>query len=1390
MSSEKAIIPKLIGSQNYAIWALRMKAHLTDRGYKAIILSDESNDDLNDRALAAIHLFLEDGPLLQIQNEERAHVAWKELKSLYSPSGFSADFLVLRELFKCKLKRFGSMEEFLNTIKRLRDDLKTKDLDFPPKYYYFWVLNNLTPEYEMLVLSISQGMRGKTDSYDLESLFSNLIDESKRLGSLDNSVDTALLASLRGKFGKNPKPKGINNYRIQKNKFCKKCKTNTHQTADCFILYPHKAPKNWRHPSRATYNAQKSSNHAQAIIPQDSKESQNDTNEVLLNQATTDLLDFDMDCDFNVNEVYITHHNNQTSAEYLLGIDDPPRDVPRNDLSTYSFILDTAATSHIICEKSYFANYKVCQKIVRWGSAKSMIIKAVGDVYIRFKESSQVYVFKDCLYMPEIGINIISQSKLKDDKVTIFDKDHVVIKTHDQIMATGKKRNNLYYLDIDAIIHPNQLLNINSSTNDDLSQTRPNVVDMKDIHSRMGHISHDYIKYLLQNTRGVTKITNNDKTDLKCCETCIRGKFTNQINKTSSERQFAYLEKVSSDICGPIRPVTYDNHKYFITFLDAHSRFLEIKLLRSKDLACDAFTQYANLYENNANNKRIRILATDNGAEYINKRMKTVLEKKGITHQLSPAYTKEPNGLIERVNRTIVNRIRCMLITSNLPRELWGEACLTAAYLYNRCPHSSLDFKTPFELKYGHKPDISRIRTFGSICFYKNKGPNVKKLDDKAIKGVLVGLNENLYKVYNPTLKKSIWVRDVHILENQFIPSSSEILHHPSLIEVGLSSYTRDVARTATVPQRESAIHSEQNDVSDDIDEISCAQPNDPNKDKFIRCAKTQLASSDCPQNINDSDDIDELALMLNINNEPNTFKQATQSEQSHEWYKAMQAEVDELESQNTWTLTPLPPGKIPLKGRWVYKLKTDLQGNITRYRARWVVKGFHQQPGIDYLDTFSTTCRPESYRIIFMLAMHQKWRLRQYDVKNAFIHAKIDHEIYVEQPSGFERSDNGHKTSPKTYCKLNKALYGLKQSPRLWYEHLRSVLETQGFIVMPHDSAIFIQPQKLIIIVCHVDDLITTGPDDDQIDHLMGQLSKTIKIETIGQINQFLGMEIIPDYHNRSIKINQTKYTIGMLTRFQKENVKPVSSPVELGVNMQPSTEQASHGETHRYQQQVGSLIYLAMNTRPDIAFAVNRCARYMSNPNESHFRALERIWKYLKQYPDLGLTYDCRAIEQYILGYTDADWGGDTINRKSTSGYIFHLHGNIVSWLSAQQKTVALSSCEAEYMAYKEACKESIYLNDVLTYYYKLLGYNIPREIPKLLSDSQSAIKLANNPEFHKRTKHIDISYHFIRNAIKNKKISLAYVNTKLQEADGLTKGLDTIKHKSFLHTLKLNK
>ncbi|KAI0992373.1 hypothetical protein K3495_g15813 [Podosphaera aphanis] len=212
----------------------------------------------------------------------------------------------------------------------------------------------------------------------------------------------------------------------------------------------------------------------------------------------------------------------------------------------------------------------------------------------------------------------------------------------------------------------------------------------------------------------------------------------------------------------------------------------------------------------------------------------------------------------------------------------------------------------------------------------------------------------------------------------------------------------------------------------------------------------------------------------------------------------------------------------------------------------------------------------------------------------NAFIHAEIDKEIYVEQPHGFANGQTTNKHIPKhdqnqkqkkiqlnqdkKYCRLNKALYGLKQSSRLWYEHLLGILNNFGFSTMPYDNAIFINSIQKIIIICHVDDLIFTGPNQKEINNLVQQISKHIKIETIGNINQFLGMQITTEYENQKIQLNQNKYTANLLERFQKNKMNPVTSPVELGINLEKSTHTASNEDNNLYQQQVGSLIYLVL--------------------------------------------------------------------------------------------------------------------------------------------------------------------------------------------------------------------
>lgn len=238
--SEYTTIPKLCGSQNFTIWEIRMKALLVKQNFSSIINTDDVSTDVNDRALAEIHLFLQDGPLLQIRNETRAHAAWKALRSLYNPQGFSSEFLLLKEFFAAKLQNYNSMEEYLNKIRQLNDDLSAKNIVLPKQVIVAWVLNNLTDDFEMIVSTITQSLRTDITSYTFDQLFSNLLDESKRLSSLNTSHDNVLLTSTRGKQKQRYHSVPNNKYKIQKGKYCQRCKRNNHSTAECFFLKKNK----------------------------------------------------------------------------------------------------------------------------------------------------------------------------------------------------------------------------------------------------------------------------------------------------------------------------------------------------------------------------------------------------------------------------------------------------------------------------------------------------------------------------------------------------------------------------------------------------------------------------------------------------------------------------------------------------------------------------------------------------------------------------------------------------------------------------------------------------------------------------------------------------------------------------------------------------------------------------------------------------------------------------------------------------------------------------------------------------------------------------------------------------------------------------------------------
>ena len=398
----------------------------------------------------------------------------------------------------------------------------------------------------------------------------------------------------------------------------------------------------------------------------------------------------------------------------------------------------------------------------------------IGNAYIRCIDTGEKRLLKNALHVLDLGINIISQAKIANHIAIIIPNNlYIIDNTTSKILTIGEKVNNLYYLPI-KIVKPlekayktnkqrkglNKPYNLNISENT-LITTSPiynETVSLETIHKRMGHINLKAIKKLNNNTIGLT-IINSTNFDINKCEDYNEAKMISQRYKIplNNIKSLDYLEKVASDIYSPIKPTTYDGYKYFITFIDKKTYYLEVYLLKHKSEALKVFNNFR-LRAEKQSEKKVRILAIDNGKEYINDNFARTLSELGILHQKSPPYTKEPNGLIERINRTILNKVRTIIYTAKLPRYLWEEAVLASIYTYNKTPYSSLkDYIIPYEAKNGLKPILNNIRVFGSLCYYKVNSP-LHKLDKKARKGVIIGFGKeaNIYKVFDILNKKAI----------------------------------------------------------------------------------------------------------------------------------------------------------------------------------------------------------------------------------------------------------------------------------------------------------------------------------------------------------------------------------------------------------------------------------------------------------------------------------------------------------------------------------------------------------------------------------------------------------------------------------------------------------
>lgn len=1101
-----------------------------------------------------------------------------------------------------------------------------------------------------------------------------------------------------------------------------------------------------------------------------------------------------------------------------------------NKFNEIKFIVDSGATEHMVNDESYFDSVRQIDPVTIGVAKSETTLKCTqaGEISIQILKNGKksTTVMEDVLFVRELRCNLLSVQKLTHKGFTVtFEENKAIVSRDGVTVCVAQRKSKLYEMVFHIGRH--DFAGVSGNLNDSSQQLW---------HFRLGHLNTADMKKMISNDMviGLDKVNMNESE--KFCESCVYGKQTRlPFPKRTEARSNGKLELIHSDVAGPITPTAHDGSRYFVTFTDDFSRATMIFCIKHKSEVFDCFKRYVALVETLQDGK-IKKLRMDNGREYFSNDFKDFSAKKGIELLYTVAYNPELNAVSERLNRTLMEKARTMLLTSGLDKRFWNEAVMYSNYIKNRCPTSALGEqfkrKTPYEIWFGKKPNLAHIRIFGTKCYNHVPEEKRKKLDPKAIKCIMLGFANSSfsYRLWDIEQRKVVIGRNVRFNEKAIFERLNDIeyldseaatnggdadadnFHGADLESIGDFKETNNDANLDCIGDIEDNNHgangncignNEDNDhgangncigdnennnhgandncIGDNEDGIhSVIENNTGNVTQQRRSGRERRK----PKRYGFEDD-DE-AMMIDcfafsaeefVDNDPVSINDAKNRSDWQQWETAINEEYASLQKNHTWTLCDLPSDRKAITCKWVFKLKRKANGDVDKYKARLVARGFSQEKGFDYGETYSPTARITTFRVLLAIANHFDYHIHQMDVKCAFLNGDLKEDIYMVQPDGFAKDNT-------KVCKLRKSLYGLKQASRMWNERFHEFVVRIGFKRCKSDQCLYVQriDGDLCILLLYVDDLVLVSNNMQMINRIKSSLAAEFEMTDVGEVNYFLGIYIERDTEKKVIELSQSQYMNNMLKKFAMENCKTASTPMDKNLHLERAHLDDITNEP--YRQLIGCLMYSTQTTRPDLCASVGYFSRFQGNASDVHYTGAKRILRYIKGTADSKLVYQHQPTSSILVGFADSDWGGDKNDGKSTSGFVFKVFGNTVSWLSQKQPTVSLSSTEAEYLALAKGICEAKWLRTLLVE----IGFDI-KEPTIIHEDNQSCIKIAESSGEHKRMKHINVKYNFIREAIENGEIRLKYLQSNEQIADIMTKGLGKILFEKHKKNLGLN-
>jgi Reverse transcriptase (RNA-dependent DNA polymerase)/gag-polypeptide of LTR copia-type/Integrase core domain/GAG-pre-integrase domain/Domain of unknown function (DUF4219)/Zinc knuckle len=1330
-SMNQSPIPQFDG-ENYNFWCIKMKTLLKSHGLwdaveTGVTGTDAESVKKDSRAMCLIQQGVSDVVFPKITAAETAKDAWTNLSTSYEGNTRVKTMKLqgLRREFETLLmKPVESVQLFLTRVQNIVNQMKVLGGTVTDEMVVSKVLRSLKPEFDHVVAAIEESKDLTT--YSLAELSGSLQTHESRLRRREEVIrEQAFYVRGDAMRGRGRRGRG---YGSRGGRTSRESSSQGGRTTDS---YDQDSSEEYKKSVRC-YNCNKLG-HYQAECKESGKK-------VVRCYHCNKLGHTKAQC--------YTRKREEEQASFAQEGEEVQEEENEDVLfmastghevdPTSIWFLDSGCSNHMSGHRDQFVTLdEAFKRQVKLGDSKAIHVEGKGIVSVM--TASGMRHLRNVYFIPKLSQNLLSIGQLTENGYAVaFNGKTCTIRdeSSDQLIATVE-------------MAPNKLFPLEMITVKDHALITKEVKVSDLWHQRYGHLNGTSLKLLNQKglVHGLPEID-----DLEFCEGCVYGKQSRKsFPKHQGRKTEEILEVIHTDLVGPMKSTSLGGSKYFLLFTDDFSRKSWIYFLGAKSETFAQFKKFKALVETQTGNK-IKILRSDNGGEFTSKEFNEFCDREGLHHELTTPYTPQQNGVAERKNRTVIEMGRSLLKHAKLPKDFWAEAVGAAVYLLNRAPTKALNGETPIQVWSGKKPDVSHLKVFGCIAYRFINEQKRDKLDNKALKQIFIGYSERTkgYRLYNPVDGKVTVNRSVVFDEGNYWNWNEKEEAKIDGTVTGTATIGDEIedmwGRSESNEEQEIQTREERTEI--------------PLKTYVRRGKETRKDVSEINRKTRALADLYQATHAMLVA-DPTCFEEAANKE---EWNKAMQEEIAAIERNNTWNLVRLPEGKNVISVKWLYKTKIGSDGKLVKHKARLVVRGFTQEQGVDFDETFAPVARFETIRTILAIAARLKLTVHQFDVKSAFLNGELKEDVYIEQPRGFEI----HGKEEMVY-KLNKALYGLKQAPRAWYSKIDGYFAENGFVRSSSEHSLYVKKtgsNDFLLVCIYVDDMIYMGSNQDLIEKFKESMKRKFEMTDLGVLKYFLGLEVTQD--DEGIFVSQRKYAKDLLSKFNLGNCNAVSTPMNAKEKL-IKEDGSPLADAAKYRSLVGGLIYLT-HTRPDISFPVGVVSRFMHNPTRHHMGAAKRILRYIAGTVEFGLWYATDNTEK-LTGYSDSDWAGCYEDMKSTSGYLFFLGSSPISWRSKKQPTVALSSTEAEYVAICAAACQAVWLKRVLD------DVGSKQEGAVMLKcDNKSTIAMCKNPVHHGRSKHIDIKLHFIRELVVSEAVGLEYVPTMEQKADILTKALTT--------------